>query len=230
GWSTLDSLLKSRTILDLVLAASALQALSRHLPTFRTTICPPAMRTLLLATKGTLRRYLTASRCHGTLRASSGDPLQLEARVDQGEGFPDPGLLWRSTKNPEEWCFGDFLGLPKESFNDTFDPFGGFPWLREVGVVEHRHVRTSRDMRSGWSSRPQHRTVLYFPHRRLWIMECSCKVWCRPCRRRPTPRLHSWLSWRLRLKFQLKTMVDLPSWKDSRGYCHPLLRGRAIRY
>ncbi|MQM01117.1 hypothetical protein Taro_033866, partial [Colocasia esculenta] len=60
------------------------------------------------------------------LRASSGDPLQLEARVDQGEGFPDPSLLWRSTKNPEEWCFGDFLGLPKESFNDTFDPFGGF--------------------------------------------------------------------------------------------------------
>ncbi|MQM20977.1 hypothetical protein Taro_054007 [Colocasia esculenta] len=46
------------------------------------------------------------------------------ARVDQGEGFPDPSLLWRSTKNPEEWCFRDFLGLPKESFNDTFDPFG----------------------------------------------------------------------------------------------------------
>ncbi|MQL89250.1 hypothetical protein Taro_021824 [Colocasia esculenta] len=61
-------------------------------------------------------------------------------------------------------------------------------------------------------------------------MECSCKVWCRPCRRRPTPRLHSRLSWRLRLKFQLRTMVDLPSWKYSRGCCHPLLRGRAIRY
>ncbi|MQL72160.1 hypothetical protein Taro_004494 [Colocasia esculenta] len=60
------------------------------------------------------------------LGASSGDPLQLEARVDQGEGFPDPSLLWRPIKNPEEWCFGDFLGLPKESFNDTFDPFGGF--------------------------------------------------------------------------------------------------------
>ncbi|MQM19064.1 hypothetical protein Taro_052064 [Colocasia esculenta] len=29
-------------------------------------------------------------------------------------------------------------------------------------------------------------------------MECSCKVWCKPCRRRPTPRLHSRLSWRLR--------------------------------
>ncbi|MQL99618.1 hypothetical protein Taro_032341, partial [Colocasia esculenta] len=45
------------------------------------------------------------------------------ARVDQGEGFPDPSLLWRSTKNPEESSFGGFLGLPKESFNDTFDPF-----------------------------------------------------------------------------------------------------------
>ncbi|MQL83750.1 hypothetical protein Taro_016255 [Colocasia esculenta] len=33
----------------------------------------------------------------------------------------------------------------------------------------------SRDVRSGWSSRPRHRRVLYFPHRRLWIMECSCK-------------------------------------------------------
>ncbi|MQM19032.1 hypothetical protein Taro_052032, partial [Colocasia esculenta] len=72
------------------------------------------------------------------------------------------------------------------------------PWLREVGVAERRPVRTSRDVRSGRSSRPRHRRVLYFPHRRLWIMECSCKVWCRPCRRRPTPRLHSRLSWRLR--------------------------------
>ncbi|MQL84012.1 hypothetical protein Taro_016509, partial [Colocasia esculenta] len=158
------------------------------------------------------------------LGASSSDPLQLEARLDQGEGFPDPSLLWRSTKNPEEWCFGDFLGLPKESFNDTFDPFGDrnltsksscpqdlqsaasdlavhllerpdtAPWLREVGVAECRPVRTSRDVRSGRSSRPQHCRVLYFPHCCLWIMECSCKVWCRPCRRRPTPRLHSRLS------------------------------------
>ncbi|MQM22158.1 hypothetical protein Taro_055206, partial [Colocasia esculenta] len=30
-------------------------------------------------------------------------------------------------------------------------------------------------MRSGRSSRPQHLRVLYFPHRRLWIMEYSCK-------------------------------------------------------
>ncbi|MQM13386.1 hypothetical protein Taro_046312 [Colocasia esculenta] len=59
-------------------------------------------------------------------------------------------------------------------------------------------MRTSRDVRSGRSSRPRHRRVLYIPHRRLWILECSCKVWCRPCRRKPTPRLHSRLSWRLR--------------------------------
>ncbi|MQL92491.1 hypothetical protein Taro_025114 [Colocasia esculenta] len=48
------------------------------------------------------------------------------------------------------------------------------PWLRE-GVAECRPVRTSRDVRSGWSSRPRHRRVLYFPHRRLWINEYSCK-------------------------------------------------------
>ncbi|MQM23041.1 hypothetical protein Taro_056102 [Colocasia esculenta] len=61
-------------------------------------------------------------------------------------------------------------------------------------------MRTSRDVRGGRSSRPQHHRVLYFPHRRLWIMECSFKVWCMPCRRRPTPRLHSRLSWRLRTR------------------------------
>ncbi|MQL69599.1 hypothetical protein Taro_001909 [Colocasia esculenta] len=48
------------------------------------------------------------------------------------------------------------------------------PWLREVGVAERRLVRTSCDERSGWSSRPRHLRVLYFPYRRLWIMEYSC--------------------------------------------------------
>ncbi|MQL69447.1 hypothetical protein Taro_001743 [Colocasia esculenta] len=90
------------------------------------------------------------------------------------------------------------------------------PWLREVGVVERRPVRTSRDVTSGRSSRPRHRQVLYFPHRRLWTMEYSCKVWCKPCRRRLIPRQHSRHSWRLRLRHQLRTMVDLPSWGDSR--------------
>ncbi|MQM08013.1 hypothetical protein Taro_040867 [Colocasia esculenta] len=60
-------------------------------------------------------------------------------------------------------------------------------------------MRTSRDVRSGRSSRPQHRRVLYFPHHRLWIMGCSSKVLCKPCRRRLTLRLHPKLSWRLRL-------------------------------
>ncbi|MQL73925.1 hypothetical protein Taro_006255, partial [Colocasia esculenta] len=78
------------------------------------------------------------------------------------------------------------------------------PWLREVDVVVRRPVRTSRDVRSGQSSRPRHHRVLYFPHRRLWIMKCSCKVWCRPCRRKPTPRLHSRLSWRLRKVLEVR--------------------------
>ncbi|MQM12191.1 hypothetical protein Taro_045107 [Colocasia esculenta] len=81
------------------------------------------------------------------------------------------------------------------------------PWLREVGVAERRPVRTSRDVTSGWSSRPQHRKVLYFPHRRMWIMEYSCKVWCNPCRRRLIPRQHSRHSWRLRL-FQAKFVSE----------------------
>ncbi|MQM23630.1 hypothetical protein Taro_056697, partial [Colocasia esculenta] len=73
------------------------------------------------------------------------------------------------------------------------------PWLREVGVAERRLVRTSRDVRSGRSSRPRHRKVLYFPDLRLWIMEYSCKVWCKPCRRRLILKQHSRHSWRLRL-------------------------------
>ncbi|MQM04852.1 hypothetical protein Taro_037658, partial [Colocasia esculenta] len=46
-------------------------------------------------------------------------------------------------------------------------------------------------------------------------MECSCRVWCRPCKHRPTLRLHSRLSWRLRLRYQFPrlTMMDPPSWK-----------------
>ncbi|MQM21688.1 hypothetical protein Taro_054732 [Colocasia esculenta] len=50
------------------------------------------------------------------------------------------------------------------------------PWLQEVGVAERRPERTSRDVRSGRSSRPRHLRVLYFPHRCLWIMENSCKA------------------------------------------------------
>ncbi|MQM02173.1 hypothetical protein Taro_034937 [Colocasia esculenta] len=55
------------------------------------------------------------------------------------------------------------------------------------------------DVTSRRSSRPQHRKVLYFPHHRLWIMEYSCKVWCKPCRRRLILRQNSRHSWRLRL-------------------------------
>ncbi|MQL98493.1 hypothetical protein Taro_031200 [Colocasia esculenta] len=73
------------------------------------------------------------------------------------------------------------------------------PWLREVGVAERRPVRTSRDVTSGRSNRPRHRKALYFPHRRLWITEYSCKVWCKPCRPNLIPRKHFRHSWRLRI-------------------------------
>ncbi|MQM15883.1 hypothetical protein Taro_048835 [Colocasia esculenta] len=63
--------------------------------------------------------------------------------------------------------------------------------------AERRPERMSRDVRSRRSSRPQHRKVLYFPHRCLWIMEYSCKVWCNPCRRKLILRQHSGHSWRL---------------------------------
>ncbi|MQL72675.1 hypothetical protein Taro_005010 [Colocasia esculenta] len=72
------------------------------------------------------------------------------------------------------------------------------PWLREVGVVECRPMRTSRALMSRRSNMPQHHEALYFPHRRLWITEYSCKVWYKPCRRRLIPRQHSRPSWRPR--------------------------------
>ncbi|MQL72632.1 hypothetical protein Taro_004970, partial [Colocasia esculenta] len=56
--------------------------------------------------------------------ASPGDLHRLEDSWDIGEGFPDVGLAFTSTKNPEQEEFGGFLGLPKESFNNNFDPFG----------------------------------------------------------------------------------------------------------
>ncbi|MQL67896.1 hypothetical protein Taro_000156 [Colocasia esculenta] len=65
-------------------------------------------------------------------------------------------------------------------------------------MAERRPVRTSRDVRSERSSRPRHLRVLYFPHRHLWIMEYSCKIWCKLCRCRLILRQHSKHSWRLR--------------------------------
>ncbi|MQL74980.1 hypothetical protein Taro_007345, partial [Colocasia esculenta] len=66
----------------------------------------------------------------------------------------------------------------------------------------------SRDVTSGRSSRPRHRKVLYFPHRHLWTMEYSCKVWCKPCRRRLIPRQHSRLSWRLRQEGEMEQYLE----------------------
>ncbi|MQM14882.1 hypothetical protein Taro_047817 [Colocasia esculenta] len=59
-------------------------------------------------------------------KASSGDLLHLEGSLDEGEGFPNLGLAAASTKNLREGCGGDFLALPKESFNRRFDPFRDF--------------------------------------------------------------------------------------------------------
>ncbi|MQL73938.1 hypothetical protein Taro_006297 [Colocasia esculenta] len=69
----------------------------------------------------------------------------------------------------------------------------------------------SRDVTSRRSSRPRHRKVLYFPHRRLWIMEYSCNVWCKPCRCRLIPRQHSRHSWRLRPDWRQYHDVDVVS-------------------
>ncbi|MQM00291.1 hypothetical protein Taro_033016 [Colocasia esculenta] len=90
------------------------------------------------------------------------------------------------------------------------------PWLREVGVVERRPVRTSRDVTSGRSNRPQHRKALYFPHCRLWITEYSCKVWCKPCRRRPIPSQHSRHSWRPSHLVELIFSMSLPQFTPKR--------------
>ncbi|MQL90963.1 hypothetical protein Taro_023568 [Colocasia esculenta] len=69
-------------------------------------------------------------------------------------------------------------------------------------------MRTSRDVGSGRSSRPWHLRVLYFPHRHLWIMEYSCKVWCKPCRRRLILRQHSKHSWRLRQEGEMEQYLE----------------------
>ncbi|MQL68281.1 hypothetical protein Taro_000595 [Colocasia esculenta] len=104
------------------------------------------------------------------------------------------------------------------------------PWLPVDDVEVRQLATTSRGVMIRQSNRPQHHEALCFPHRRQWTMEYSCKVWCRLCRRKPTPRQHSRPSWRPRLRPQLRTMVDLPSWSDSREWPHSLLRGRVIRY
>ncbi|MQL99068.1 hypothetical protein Taro_031787 [Colocasia esculenta] len=61
-------------------------------------------------------------------------------------------------------------------------------WLPVDDVEVCQLATTSRGVTSGRSSRPQPHRVLCFPHHRQWTMEYSCKVWCKPCRRRPTPR------------------------------------------
>ncbi|MQL86181.1 hypothetical protein Taro_018710 [Colocasia esculenta] len=58
--------------------------------------------------------------------ATSGHLQRLGDSWSIREGFPDFSLVSTSVKNPEEGVIGGFLGLPKESFTATFDPFGVF--------------------------------------------------------------------------------------------------------
>ncbi|MQL76858.1 hypothetical protein Taro_009252 [Colocasia esculenta] len=100
-----------------------------------------------------------------------------------------------------------------------------------VGVVP-RLGRTSRGVRRGVSSRPQHpRVPRYFFHHHLWTMACLCKAWSRRCRLSLRRRLHCRLSYKHRLRLQLQfprsmAMVVLPSWRGLRGWLRLLLRGR----
>ncbi|MQM02108.1 hypothetical protein Taro_034871 [Colocasia esculenta] len=104
-------------------------------------------------------------------------------------------------------------------------------WQAMVGVVP-RLGRTSRGVRRGVSSRPQHPRVLrYSLHHHLWTMACSCKAWSRQYRLRLRPRLRCRLTCRLRLRLQLQfprsmAMVVHPSWRGLRGWLRLLLRGR----
>ncbi|MQM23387.1 hypothetical protein Taro_056451, partial [Colocasia esculenta] len=117
-------------------------------------------------------------------------------------------LSWRQDRVPSTPVGGNPLaakfacgsGVP------TFEE--DIPWLREVGVAERRPESTSRDVRSRRSSRPRHLRVLYFPHHRLWIMEYSCKVWCKPCRRRLILKLHSKHSWRPRQEGEMEQYLE----------------------
>ncbi|MQL84566.1 hypothetical protein Taro_017072 [Colocasia esculenta] len=64
------------------------------------------------------------------------------------------------------------------------------------GGASAREDEPRRDERAEHQAPAPQGSVL--PHRRLWIMEYSCKVWCKPCRRRLIPRQHSRHSWRIR--------------------------------
>ncbi|MQM19542.1 hypothetical protein Taro_052548 [Colocasia esculenta] len=73
-------------------------------------------------------------------------------------------------------------------------------WRAVVGVVL-RLKMTSRGVRRGVSSRPQHpRVPQYSIHHHLWITACSCKVWFRQCRHRRRLRQQYRLSYRHRLR------------------------------
>ncbi|MQM14006.1 hypothetical protein Taro_046934 [Colocasia esculenta] len=85
-----------------------------------------------------------------------------------------------------------------------------------VGVVL-RLGMTSKGVRRGVSSRPQHPKVpRYSLHHHLWITTCSCKAWSRQCRLGLRRRRHYMLNCRHKLRLQLQfprsmVMVVRPS-------------------
>ncbi|MQL78084.1 hypothetical protein Taro_010506, partial [Colocasia esculenta] len=60
----------------------------------------------------------------------------------------DPNLLWRSTENQEEGSFGDFLGLPKESFNNNLDSFRAMASRGRRGKAPAREDEQRREERA----------------------------------------------------------------------------------
>ncbi|MQL68187.1 hypothetical protein Taro_000463 [Colocasia esculenta] len=82
------------------------------------------------------------------------------------------------------------------------------PWLPVDDVEVCQLATTSRGLRSGRSSRPRPHRVLCFPHHRQWTTEYSCKVWCKPCRRRLIPRQHSRPSWRPRQEGEMEQYLE----------------------
>ncbi|MQL74930.1 hypothetical protein Taro_007296, partial [Colocasia esculenta] len=82
------------------------------------------------------------------------------------------------------------------------------PWLPVDDVEARQLATTSRGVMSRRSNRPQHREALCFPHHRQWTMEYSCKVWCKPCRRRSTLRQHSRPSWRPRQEGEMEQYLE----------------------
>ncbi|MQM19936.1 hypothetical protein Taro_052948 [Colocasia esculenta] len=141
------------------------------------------------------------------LKSSLGDLHRLEGTRNNCEASPTPvcNLLQHRTGSGRHELNGQLASVKIPGWQHDLMPLthvGGSIyaakfnrlWLLVVGVVPML-VRMSRGERRGMSSRPWHSRVLqFFLHHRLWIMEHSCKAWCRLCRHKRIPRRHPRLS------------------------------------